>query len=146
MNRKEIRVPLSDIIAMPTFLTWESKNAWLADHNVEVEPDWAERESVDLATAWRMKDLYDEGVAQYAKEEQQRREHDAAVNKAQLEADAIYRQTFEAVLEVRPGGTEATEAARHEVVKFVRKLPRDIANSVQMKAWTEIGRSADSTF
>lgn len=138
MNRKEYRVPLADIPVIPLFVTGESREIWLKEHNVTVELDWAGRPSVDLETAWRLKDLLDRQQELVLKEERKRAEHDAAVAAAQREADETFHRVFTEVCNVKPSGVEATVAARQAVMDLVKKLPRDVAGGVFLRNWSPI--------
>lgn len=133
MSKAEMHVPLSEVRGVPTFLSWENLQRWLADHKVDVQEDWGGRPSVDLPTAWRLKAEADADAARIEAEQRKRQEHDAAVQAATQELKKIREDTFaEASNRIGTTFLEADSQAWAAVAEAVKKLPKDVASQVML--------------
>lgn len=60
----DMRVPLTEVLGVPGFLYGTTSfEEWCRVERVDVQEDWNGRPSVDLPTAWRIKEKYDAMLA-----------------------------------------------------------------------------------
>jgi hypothetical protein len=83
-NDFEYRVPLTECLGYADWMTAEAKASWLRENRIEIREDWAGRESVDLATAYRLKDMYDKANEKAQQQQNALGAHQAAVRHAQI--------------------------------------------------------------
>lgn len=127
-----IRVPLSDVPAIPIFFRFDALEKWLHDQGVEVKPDHADRPSIDLATAYR---LQAESVAGYEAEEARRQAAAEKladqVDKAQRRRQEVYTKAYLAALPAAGmstmGLTEARQRAWVAALSAEKNLPPEVA-------------------
>lgn len=124
----EMRVPFGEILGVPSFLTGAAKEEWCKANKVVIEIDWAGRESVDLPTAWRLKEMGDK-LAERANEERWKQIlHNDAINTAQGERERLFGEAYQRIVQNAVGvnPVEAIAQARSEVDELEKDLPRDV--------------------
>lgn len=115
-TKTEYRVPLLDILGIPAFHNNEHKEQWCRDNKVELIEDWAGRESVDVATAWRLKADYDKFIARARKVAAEQAAEQEQIRQAQRDREVQYAELVRQHSVGRSVG-EAAAIARVEIEK-----------------------------
>lgn len=134
-----IRVPIADCPYIPIYLG-SGLHEWFKANRVEVQPDYADRPSIDLPTAYRLK-----AEAEAFSEAEGKRRQAAAekltedVDNAQRRRQEVYSKTYLANLPAGTGGntlastialTEARQAAWIAVRAAEKHLPPEVAQQL----------------
>lgn len=121
----QMRVPLTEVLGIPGFLYGEQRDQWLRDNNVEVTQDWAGRESVDLPTAWRLKEQHDKFLAKAQADAAKHAAHAEEVHAAQQARHDTYGRAFARYGRTNPPG-KALALAKRDVIESEKHLPAKV--------------------